>query len=81
MPRKYDKEFKINTVKLVFEENLNYTQASRDLGIKLSTLQRWVKESKSWGSIKVFPGSGNQKIEVEERRHSLSCFQCYSQSE
>lgn len=26
MPRKYDEKFKINTVKLVWEENLKYTQ-------------------------------------------------------
>lgn len=68
MSRKYDKEFKLNAVKLVLEEKLNYIQVSRDLGMGLSTLQRWVSEFKSYGISQAFPGSGNLRIEDEERR-------------
>ncbi len=41
--RKYDKEFKLNAVKLVREQKLSVSQASHDLGIGLSTLQCWVR--------------------------------------
>lgn len=68
MSRKYDKEFKINAVKLVLEKKLKYTQVSQDLGIGLSTLQRWLSEYKAHGVNNAFPGSGNLRIEDEERR-------------
>jgi transposase len=67
MPKKkFDKEFKINAVQLV-EDGLSITQASRDLGIGLSTLQRWVREIKTQGK-KAFPGSGKLRQEDEQTR-------------
>lgn len=69
MSRKYDKEFKLNAVKLVVEKKLTCTQVSQDLGIGLSSLERWLREVKMHGKNNVFPGSGNLRIEDDERRH------------
>lgn len=68
MSRKYDKEFKLNAVKLVLEKKLTCMQVSQDLGIGLSSLQRWLHEVAKHGSTNVFPGSGNLRVEDEERR-------------
>ncbi len=66
--RKFEKEFKINAVKLVKEQGLSINQVSRDLGIGLSTLQRWVHEIKHYGEQNVFPGSGKLKPDDEKLR-------------
>ena len=68
MSRKYDKEFKLNAVKLVLEKKLTCAQVSQDLGIGLSSLQRWLHEVKKYGKTNVFPGSGNLGLEDDERR-------------
>ena len=57
MPRRYDLEFKINAVRLVIEEGLTVNQASHDLGVGLSTLERWISEHKQHGAA-AFPGKG-----------------------
>jgi transposase len=63
MSKKYDKEFKLNAVNLVLERKITCTRVSQDLGIGLSTLQRWVSEYKSHGANNAFPGSGNLRAE------------------
>jgi transposase len=69
MSRKYDKEFKLNAVKLVLEKKLTCMQVSQDLGIGLSSVQRWLHAVGKHGSTHAFPGSGNLRVEDEERRH------------
>lgn len=64
--RKFDKEFKINAIKLV-KQGLTITQVSQDLGIGLSTLQRWTREIKLHG-LEAFPGSGKLRVEDEQIR-------------
>ena len=69
MPKKkFDKEFKINAVKLITEQGLSVTQTSQDLGVGLSTLQRWLREMKDYGQTGAFPGSGKLKPEDEKLR-------------
>jgi transposase len=67
MPRKYDLEFKINAVRLVLDEGLKVTQVSTDLGIGLSTLERWISEHKQHGAA-AFPGKGKQRPDDEKLR-------------
>lgn len=64
--RKFDKEFKINAVKLV-KSGLTIAKVSHDLGIGLSTLQRWVREIDAHG-LGAFPGSGQLRPEDEQVR-------------
>lgn len=59
MPLKFDKAFKLNAVKLVTEEKLSITQASHDLGMGKSTLQRWVRELEKYSESQAFPGKGH----------------------
>ena len=68
MSKKYNKEFKLNAVDLVLRKKLSCAQVSQDLGIGLSTLKDWVKDVEIHGVTQAFPGSGNLRIEDEERR-------------
>lgn len=67
MPKKFDKEFKINAVRLVLKENLPVCKVAKDLGVGLSTLERWVCEFKESG-VQAFPGKGYLKPEDERMR-------------
>ena len=58
MPRKYDLEFKINAVRLATEQGLTVKQVSQDLGVGLSTLERWITEHRKHGTA-AFPGKGH----------------------
>ena len=69
--RKFDKEFKCNAVRLVKEQGISIVQASHDLGIGKSTLQRWVKEIKKHGIAAAFPGEGHLHKEEDEKLRKL----------
>lgn len=64
---KYDKEFKLNTVKLVLEEGRVAAQVARDLGISEKTLYGWITLFKN-DSKHPFVGSGNLKPEAQATR-------------
>jgi len=70
MPKKnqFDKDFKLNAVRLVREQGLSIQQVSNDFGIGYSTLQRWLKELRECGEKNAFPGSGYLKPEDERIR-------------
>lgn len=55
--RKYDREFKLNAVKLYRENGKSLGKLALDLGIPIATLANWVKQFKEQGNIS-FPGSG-----------------------
>ena len=55
--RKYDREFKLNAVKLYRESGKSLCKVSQDLGIPLTTLAQWVKQFKDHGEGG-FVGSG-----------------------
>ena len=63
--RNYDREFKINSVKLYRESQKSMTQVCKDLGIPISTFTGWVKEFADHGEDS-FPGSGKLKPGNEE---------------
>ena len=56
--RIYDKEFKLNAVKLFLEGDGSYNKISEDLGIPRPTLASWVSNHKKEG-IEAFPGKGH----------------------
>jgi len=64
---KYDKEFKLNTVKLVLEEGKVAAQVARDLRISEKTLYGWITQYKN-DSKHSFVGSGNLKPEAQATR-------------
>ncbi len=58
--RSYDKEFKLNTVKLYLEKGLSYKKIAEELGIPQTTVVGWV-ESHKRDEIAAFPGKGYLK--------------------
>lgn len=62
MTKKYDKEFKMETVRLVQEEGKSVAQATREMGLHENTIYRWISEYKQNGK-QAFPGSGQFKPE------------------
>lgn len=63
--RKYDREFKLNAVKLYRESGKSLVKLASDPGIPMATLAAWVKQFKEHGS-ESFPGSGALKPSDEE---------------
>ena len=67
MTQKYDKEFKINAVKLYLSHNKSMEQIAQDLGISRASLGHWVTQYKTEGE-RSFPGSGHV---IEEELKAL----------
>ena len=55
--RKFNREFKLETMRMIAEQGLTIAQASRDLGINDKVLHRWKNELAEHGT-KAFPGNG-----------------------
>lgn len=63
--RQYDREFKLNAVKLYREGDKSLAKLALDLGIPMTTLAAWTKQFKENGK-ESFPGSGTLKPCNEE---------------
>ena len=65
--RKFDREFKIEAVRLVIEDGRKISEVARNLGINQNTLSRWKRqylEDREYA----FPGEGRLKPHDEELR-------------
>ncbi len=72
--RTYDKEFKLNAVKLYLTSGRPYEEVSDELGIPVGTLVTWVQGHKKDG-VEAFPGKGHVKpsdVEVVNLRKELA---------
>lgn len=65
--RRYDREFKLEAVRLSFEPGRSVAGVARDLGISENVLHVWRAKLKSEG-VSAFPGKGHQSGEAEELR-------------
>jgi len=65
--KKYTKEFKLDAISLVRDQNLNIAEASRNLGVSAQMLGRWIKEEESEDG-QAFRGNGNLTPDQEEIR-------------
>ena len=63
--RNYDREFKLNALKLYRESQKPMSKICKDLEIPISTFSGWVKEFEFHGE-ESFPGSGKLKPCNEE---------------
>jgi transposase len=63
--RHFNREFKIEAVKLVKERGVSVSQAARDLGIGASVVGRWVREIQA-DNTHAFPGRGQMKADDAE---------------
>ena len=65
--RRYDREFKVEAVRLSHEPGRTVAGVARDLGISVNTLHLWRKQLSESGDD-AFPGKGRQSGEQEELR-------------
>lgn len=65
--RKYDREFKIEAVKLVTRGDKSQAQIARDLGVRANQLAHW-KQQFTADPSEAFPGKGHLKPTEEEFR-------------
>ncbi len=63
--RKYDREFKIEAVKLVTERGTSIAEAARNLGIHENLLRTW-KNKYLEDTADSFPGKGHLKPQDEQ---------------
>lgn len=63
--RKYDREFKVEAVRLSHEPGRTVAGVARDLGISANLLHRWRMQMSEEGET-AFPGKGHQSAEQEE---------------
>ena len=63
--RSFTAEFKREAVKLVLERGMALSQASKDLGLHVNVLRKWVAEAKTNGAA-AFPGRGRQRPDDAE---------------
>ena len=65
--RKYDREFKVEAVKLVTGEGRGVAEVARNLGIHENLLYKW-REKYTEDIAHAFPGKGRLKPAEEEQR-------------
>ena len=67
MGRRYDREFKIEAVRLATEPGNTEAKIERDLGIGQGVISRWKRQLREDGND-AFPGKGHLKPKDEELR-------------
>ena len=65
--KNYSKEFKLDAVSLVLEQDYSRAEAARSLGINPNMLARWIKEQES-DDGHAFRGNGKLSPEQAENR-------------
>jgi transposase len=65
--KKYSKEFKLDAVSLVLDQNYSRVEAARSLGLNSNMLGRWVAEHRD-GDAQAFRGNGKLSPDQEEIR-------------
>ena len=65
--KKYSKEFKLDAISLVLEQNYSQRDAAKSLSINSTMLARWIKEHRS-DDGQAFRGNGKLTPEQEEIR-------------
>jgi transposase len=72
--RRFGREFKIESVRLIRERGVSVAQAARDLDVHQNVLRKWVKEFSS-DPVQAFPGHGHMKpeqLEIERLRREVA---------
>jgi transposase len=72
--RRFGREFKIESVRLIKERGVSVAQAARDLDVHENVLRKWVKEFSS-DPVQAFPGHGQMKpeqLEIERLRREVA---------
>jgi transposase len=67
MNRKYDREFKVEAVRLAQEDGVTATEAEQRLGVGKGMISRWKRQLNAQGEA-AFPGKGHLPEQEEELR-------------
>ena len=67
MARTYDKEFKVEAVRMASEPGVTATEVEKRLGIGQGVISRWKRQLREDGE-KAFPGKGHLPPQEEELR-------------
>lgn len=65
--RKYDRQFKIEAIRLVVEDGRKATEVARNLGLHVNLIYLWKKQLAEYPK-EAFPGLGNLKSSDAELR-------------
>ena len=65
--KKYTKEFKLDAISLVRDQNITIAEASRNLEVSAQILGRWIKEAEN-DDGHAFRGNGKLTLEQDEIR-------------
>ena len=65
--KQYSKEFKLDAIALVVEQNYSQTEAARNLGINSKILSRWIREADD-DDGHAFRGNGKLTPDQDEIR-------------
>jgi transposase len=68
--RNFNKEYKLEIIKLVTDQGKSVSSVARDLGIHENTIHGWIRSNRL-DKDQTFPGKGNLKPEDEENRRLL----------
>jgi transposase len=66
--KKYPKEFKLDAISLVLDQEYTRAEAARSLEINPNLLTRWIQEHQADDSGQAFRGNGKLTPELEEIR-------------
>ena len=72
--RRYDREFKLDAVRMITEGGRSAASVARELGVSADQLHRWKREFAE-GPASAFPGKGRQRVdnpELEALRKELA---------
>jgi transposase len=65
--KRFDKDFKLQAIKMVEDDGLSKSEVARRLGVDPTSISNWIKEFKVDGSD-AFPGNGKRRPLEEELR-------------
>ena len=71
--KKYSKEFKLDAVSLVLDQNYSRAEAARSLSINANMLRRWIKEYQG-DNGQAFRGNGQlteEQLEIRRMREEI----------
>jgi len=66
--KQYTKEFKLDAISMVADQELTIAEAARNLEINAGMLGRWIKENQADNNGQAFRGNGKLTPEQEEIR-------------
>jgi transposase len=72
--RRFEREFKVEAVRLIRDRGVSVAQASRDLDVHENVLRKWVRDFAA-DPGQAFPGHGQMKpehLEIEKLRREVA---------